>query len=529
MKTILLFMCSLLLISQTSFGKEINTKASAGNRDVKLERTDFINSSVSKKAVIERNRIWLNFSNAEGAFKQQLIGYVTGATNGWDKLYDAVTLDSNPYVDFYSINGGKNLTIQGRGLPFVTTDEVPLGYKSTMGGTFEISIDHVDGLFVTQDIFLKDLTTGTIHNLKSGAYSFTTLIGRFNDRFVLLYINAPVAPAPPIEPIVTVVTEPVVTTPEVPVPVVTVPVVTTPEVPVPVVTEPVVTVPVVTVPVVTEPVVTVPEVPIPVVTDPVVTTPEVPVPVVTEPVVTVPEVPVPVVTEPVVTTPEVPVPVVTEPVVTTPEVPVPVVTEPVVTIPEVPVPVVSEPVVTTPEVPVPVVTEPVVTTPEIPVPVVTEPVVTTPEVPVPVVIEPVVTTPEIPVPVVTEPVVTTPEVPVPVVTEPVVTIPVVPVPVVTEPVVIVPEVPAEVSVETIYGGKGKSVFVSVNNNQITINSAGAPIDEISVYSFGQIQLFNKNNINSKEFVINDLGVAKQMLIIKTQLKNGKSTTSKVIL
>ncbi|WP_281636613.1 hypothetical protein [Flavobacterium marginilacus] len=469
MKTILLFMCSLLLISQTSFGKEINTKASAGNRDVKLERTNFINSLVSKKTAIERHRIWLNFTNAQGAFKQQLVGYASGATNGWDKLYDAISLDSNPYVDFYSINSGKNLTIQARALPFLITDEIPLGYKSTMGGTFEISIDHVDGLFVTQDIFLKDLTTGTIHNLKSGAYSFTTLIGRFNDRFVLLYINAPAVPAPPIEPIVTVVTEPVVTTPEVPVPVVTEPVVTTPEIPVPVVTEPVVTTP---------------EVPVLVVTEPVVTVPEVPVPVVTDPVVNVPEVPVPVVTEPVVTTPEVPVPVVTEPVVTTPEVPVPVVTDPVVNVPEVPVPVVTEPVVTTPEVPVPVVTDPVVNVPEVPVPVLTEPVVTTPEVPVPVV---------------------------------------------TEPVVTVPEVPAEVSVETIYGGKGKSVFVSVNNNQITINSAGVPIDEISVYSFGQIQLFNKNNINSKEFVINDLGIAKQVLIVKTLLKNGKSTTSKVIL
>ncbi|PJJ09957.1 hypothetical protein CLU83_3340 [Flavobacterium sp. 1] len=477
MKTILLLMCGLFLISQVSFGKEMNTKASAGNNEIKLERSAFKNSSVSKKTLIERNRVWLNFSNAEGAFKQLLVGYITGATNGWDKLYDAVTLDSNPYVDFYSINGGKRLTIQGRGLPFLTTDEVPLGYKTTIVGTFNITIDHVDGLFVNQDVFLKDLVTGVTHNLKNGTYSFTTLAGRFDDRFVLLYVNStPVVPpaAPPIEPTVTV-----------------------PEVPTPTVTEPVV-----------------------------------PVPAVTEPVVTVPVVPAPTVTEPVATVPVVPVPAVTEPVVTVPVVPVPAVTEPVVTVPVVPAPAVTEPVVTVPVVPAPAVTEPVVTVPVVPVPAVTEPVVTVPVVPVPTVTEPVITVPVVPAPAVTEPTVTIPEVPTPAVTEPVTIVPEVPAPVVTEPIATVPEDLVPIAVNTLkrlYSGKGNPLIVSVENNEITINSAEASINEIFIYSMGQKQLFEKRNINTNEYVINDLGVAKQVLIIKTQLKNGKWTTSKVIL
>nr|WP_315197922.1 hypothetical protein [uncultured Flavobacterium sp.] len=451
MKTILPLMCGLFLISQISFGKEMNTKASAIDKAVKLERITFKNSYSSKKNVEEMNRIWLNLTNAGGAFKQSLVGYVLGATNGFDKLYDGVSIDSNPYIDFYSIDGGRNLTIQGRGLPFLTTDEVPLGYKTNIVGAFQISIDHVDGLFVTQDIFLEDKTTGVIHNLKNGAYSFTTLVGRFNDRFVLRYVNTTVSPAPPVEPVVTV-----------------------PVVPTPVVTEPVVTVPVVPTPVVTEPVVTVPVVPTPVVTEPVVTVPVVPTPVVTEPVVTVPVVPTPVVTEPVVTVPVVPTPVVTEPVVTVPVVPTPVVTDPVVTVPVVPTPVVTDPVVTVPVVPTPVVTEPVVTVPVVPTPVVTEPVVTV-------------------------------------------------------PVVIVPA-PFAVTIDgKVYGGKGKSVIVSVVDNQITINSVEVDINEIYVYNMGQMQLFGRKNINDNEFIITDLGAAKQVLIIKTQLKNGKWTTSKVIL
>lgn len=130
--------------------------------------------------MVKFNKCW------GGAFKQLLVGYITGATNGWDRLYDSSTIDSNPYIDFYSVNSDKNLTIQGRALPFVNTDEVPLGYRTAVAGQFSISIDHVDGLFLStsQDIFLKDLTTGTIHNLRNGAYSLQLT---WEDLMIALY------------------------------------------------------------------------------------------------------------------------------------------------------------------------------------------------------------------------------------------------------------------------------------------------------------------------------------------------------
>jgi hypothetical protein len=410
MKTILLLMCGLFLISQISFGKEINTNASAGKKDINLERVTFKNSSISKRAVVERHRIWLNLTNAGGAFKQLLVGYVTGATNGFDKLYDGTTIDSNPYIDFYSINGGKNLTIQGRALPFVITDEVPLGYKANIAGVFNISIDHVDGIFLTQDIFLKDLTTGGIHNLKNGAYSFTTEIGRFNDRFLLLYVDSTPPPAVLEEPIASEDTEPILT----------------------------------------------------------------------DPVVAVPEAPVP-------------------------DAVVPEVIDPIVVVPEVPAPIVTEPEVI----------DPIVVIPEIPVPIVTEPEV----------IDPIVIIPEVPVPIVTEP-----EVPVPIVTEPEVSVPIVTEPEVIDPIVVVPEVPAPIVTNVKQnGGKGKAVFVSVNNSQVTINSTEEAITDIFVYTMGQMQLFVGKNINTNEFVIPSLGVVNQVLIIKTQLKNGKWSTNKIVL
>jgi hypothetical protein len=141
----------------------------------------------NKSKSIERNRIWLNMVNNEGAFKQILVGYIEGATNNVDFNYDAPTISGNSYLDFYSLNETKKLTIQGRALPFENTDLVPLGYKTTVAGDFTIGIDHGDGFFGKQEVYLEDKTTGKTINLRNENYTFSTLIGTFTERFVLRY------------------------------------------------------------------------------------------------------------------------------------------------------------------------------------------------------------------------------------------------------------------------------------------------------------------------------------------------------
>jgi hypothetical protein len=155
------------------------------------ENSQFFRPAGSDKtAKIEKNRVWLNLINEGGAFKQLLVGYVTGATNDFDDLYDGTTLNGNAYVDFFSINNSENYTIQGRGLPFDSADQVPLGYKTTIAGTFQISIGKADGALANQAVYLEDKTTKTIYDLTKGSYSFTTAKGEFKDRFVLRYTNS---------------------------------------------------------------------------------------------------------------------------------------------------------------------------------------------------------------------------------------------------------------------------------------------------------------------------------------------------
>jgi len=155
---------------------------------VKAQNTQFFKTT-AKQNEGEVNRLWLNLSNSEDAFKQLLIGYAEGATNSFDFNYDATTLSSNSYVDFYTINETKKLTIQARALPFDNTETIPLGYKAVAESQLTISIDHADGFFNTQAVYLEDKTTGIITDLRTSNYTFKTAIGTFTDRFVLRYTN----------------------------------------------------------------------------------------------------------------------------------------------------------------------------------------------------------------------------------------------------------------------------------------------------------------------------------------------------
>ncbi|WP_371539978.1 PA14 domain-containing protein [Flavobacterium sp. Arc3] len=161
-----------------------------------LDNSGFLKSvstSKSEKVTtttkIEKSRIWLNLTNTQGAFKQVLLGYMTGATNSYDRGYDALSFNGNSFINFYSINNSSLLTIQGRALPIQENDAVPLGYSSTIAGDFSISIDKTDGALSTMAVYLEDRLTDTTHDLKKGAYTFTTETGTFNERFVLSYVD----------------------------------------------------------------------------------------------------------------------------------------------------------------------------------------------------------------------------------------------------------------------------------------------------------------------------------------------------
>lgn len=140
------------------------------------------------EAVSNASRIWLNVTSATDAFSQIVIGYTPEATTGIDNGIDGRSLVDGG-INLYSVAEDQLLAIQGRP-EFTAQDAVAVGFKTNTAGTFEFTLDHVDGLFLgEQAIYVKDNMTGTVHNLKESNYSFTSETGTFNERFEIVYQN----------------------------------------------------------------------------------------------------------------------------------------------------------------------------------------------------------------------------------------------------------------------------------------------------------------------------------------------------
>jgi hypothetical protein len=145
------------------------------------------NTSPFLRTTEDRSRFWLNLTNNSGIFSQMLVGYMAEATSGIDNAIDGRYINDAP-VALTSLIGSEEFTIQGRALPFSTSDSVPLGFKTDATGNYTIAIDHVDGLFNTgQAIYLKDNLLNTVTDLSAGSYSFASAAGTFNSRFELVY------------------------------------------------------------------------------------------------------------------------------------------------------------------------------------------------------------------------------------------------------------------------------------------------------------------------------------------------------
>ncbi|QRM88539.1 choice-of-anchor D domain-containing protein [Lacinutrix sp. WUR7] len=158
-------------------------------RNISLDNSEFY-----RTANTEKNRIWLDLVPEGQPARRILVGYIENATMQVDRLYDAQSeLDSNK--NFYSVIENKGYKIQGRALPFVDTDVIPLGIKATSASNYSIALFAVDGLFETeaQNIYLKDNVLGYIHNLKIAPYTFSLDAGVMNNRFEIVFHNNPLS------------------------------------------------------------------------------------------------------------------------------------------------------------------------------------------------------------------------------------------------------------------------------------------------------------------------------------------------
>jgi hypothetical protein len=175
-------------VRATTAGNANFTNAQRVNASVSTQFYKSTNSNVTATET-EKHRIWLNLNDTTNNYNQILVGYTDGASNGVDNAIDGEVLDKDNTM-LYNVINDVEYVIQGKGLPFAETDEIALGLKATTAGNYSISLENVDGLFTTQNVFIKDNVTNIIHDIKQAPYNFTTVDGVFNSRFKVVFTNA---------------------------------------------------------------------------------------------------------------------------------------------------------------------------------------------------------------------------------------------------------------------------------------------------------------------------------------------------
>jgi hypothetical protein len=110
----------------------------------------------------------------------------------------------------------------------------------------------------------------------------------------------------------------------------------------------------------------------------------------------------------------------------------------------------------------------------------------------------------------------------------VVTDPIVTPPIVTVPIVLDPNKDGGTLSTDDFANKEKSAIVSVQDHQIKINSFDKTIGMVMIYDLRGRLLFQKDQINTNEYVISSLASVDQVLIVKIQLKNEKWVVNQII-
>ncbi|MDO6759878.1 hypothetical protein Q4566_06665 [Tamlana sp. 2_MG-2023] len=163
-----------------------------------MSNTQFLkHSDVKKESNPLENKLWINLTTNQGVFSQILIAYVDGATETDDGLfYDATRIVNQGFsaILYSSIDiNNKKYVIQGKGLNNINESEnIKLGFSTKINTStiYKLELDQFQGEFLSKNnIYLKDNLTNTIHNLSDTAYTFTSEIGEFNNRFEIVFDN----------------------------------------------------------------------------------------------------------------------------------------------------------------------------------------------------------------------------------------------------------------------------------------------------------------------------------------------------
>ncbi|MFG6686332.1 LamG-like jellyroll fold domain-containing protein [Mariniflexile sp. HNIBRBA6329] len=143
-------------------------------------------SKISRNDIVDNNpTIRLMFDSPSGFHRQIVLGANKKASNGFDLGYDAFMLDTNKEDMYWSFSNNR-FVIQGVS-DFNASQEFSLGLIVNKSGIAKIRLDAVENLSASQDIFIKDVSTGLTHKINYNSFEVYLDAGIYNERFKLVF------------------------------------------------------------------------------------------------------------------------------------------------------------------------------------------------------------------------------------------------------------------------------------------------------------------------------------------------------
>jgi len=145
-----------------------------------------IKSDADERSLI---RLTAGYNNDVASFDPLVIYFEEKATENFDSQLDALKLMNTDYmvVNFYTVGSDdKKLSICA--LPFIadTLYTVPLGLSTNLDGNILFTVRTLEGDLNNMEIYLTDMVTGSMHDLKDGNnYEVSLPAGQYDNRFFL--------------------------------------------------------------------------------------------------------------------------------------------------------------------------------------------------------------------------------------------------------------------------------------------------------------------------------------------------------
>lgn len=149
-------------------------------------RTDHASDSTVFFKQTNLQRLWLGVTDADSTvYNELLMIFSQEATSGFDKMYDARKLKGNTKLSLYSLNNDQQYAIQG--LPYLVQDEVkvPIGVSMNGNIAFTFALKWEESL-EDFDIYLEDMQTGSITDMRNADHSVSLAGGEHNSRFSIV-------------------------------------------------------------------------------------------------------------------------------------------------------------------------------------------------------------------------------------------------------------------------------------------------------------------------------------------------------